>query len=96
MRPVGSVALVGNGPLTEAQRQRIAAADLVIRLNKMNNRHALRSRTGREPVLTAPCLAWIKHASAICVYTASPPDLGQSAGGQHSCEPTGFSLRVMP
>lgn len=45
MRPVTSVALVGNGPLTERQRQQIAAADLVIRLNKMNNRRALRTRT---------------------------------------------------
>lgn len=37
-RPVKTVALVGNGPLTEAQRLDIEAADLVIRFNKLNNR----------------------------------------------------------
>lgn len=38
MRPLARIALVGNGPLTEAQRLEVAASDLVIRFNKMNNR----------------------------------------------------------
>lgn len=37
-RPVRSVALVGNGPLTETQRLKIEVSDLVIRFNKLNNR----------------------------------------------------------
>ena len=39
-RPVRRVALVGNGPLTERQRVSANTADLVIRINKMNNRSA--------------------------------------------------------
>lgn len=33
------VAVVGNGPVTDAQRQDIATADRVIRFNAMNNRY---------------------------------------------------------
>ena len=35
-----TVALVGNGPLTSAQRQEINAAGSVLRINAMNNRRA--------------------------------------------------------
>ena len=87
MRPLASVALVGNGPLTEEQRQRISAANLVIRLNKMNNRHALCLRTLGMPVLAALCVAKLKphlqHTSAV-----SAPGLGGSAGWHYTYKPS--------
>ncbi len=38
-----AVAIVGNGPLADASRQEIAAADAIVRFNEMNNRRCLRA-----------------------------------------------------
>jgi hypothetical protein len=79
MRPVRSVALVGNGPLTEAQRQRIAAADLVIRLNKMNNRRAWHPRTKTAEGSAHRGLACQSMRST----SACPPDLEKTMPNTH-------------
>ena len=36
-----TIAVVGNGPLSDLQRSQIAVSDIVIRFNKLNNRQAL-------------------------------------------------------
>lgn len=39
-KPATRIAVVGNGPLTDSQRDEIASSDMVVRFNKMNNRQA--------------------------------------------------------
>ena len=39
-----SLAVVGNGPLTDESRRQIAAADVILRFNEMNNRLERRPR----------------------------------------------------
>ena len=41
MLDVGSVAVVGNGPISKFQRSEIAAAERIVRFNAMDNTCAL-------------------------------------------------------
>ena len=37
---IRTIAVVGNGPLSDLQRAQVAASDVVIRFNKLSNRRA--------------------------------------------------------